>query len=111
MSFFDGYQSAAHSIVERMYADDASWTPSLGGPVQTAKVLFNSPTRKEDIADNEFEAEYPSMEYLDTYFIGLADSVRVANAETVIINGNSFSVYSIEKKYDGKTIIASLRES
>jgi hypothetical protein len=104
-NLFDGLQATAHVVVTTNMGYDASWTPSIGGPTQTGRVLFNKPTQKADITDEEYSAITTKMEYLEPGFPGLAESVNNNGNEVVIIDGIAYNCYKVDQKYDGKTVI------
>lgn len=108
---FDSIQAAAHSVVSNTMGCAASWTPAAGGPSQTAVVLFNKPTQKAQITDDQYEAIHWKFEYLAGDFSGLFESVRANNTEIVVIDGESFAAYKAERKYDGKTIVVHVEPS
>lgn len=110
MNIFDGLQGAAHTVVQNTMGYPASWTPSTGGgPTQNAVVLFNKPTQRDDISDEDYNDITPKMEYLEGDFIGLDDAVRSNKTETITINGIDYVCYKVDKKYDGKSIIISMQ--
>jgi hypothetical protein len=111
MSLFDNLQTAVFGTVNTVMADVAVWTPSTGGSAITAKVLFNDPTGKEEISQQEYDAAKPSIEYLDGTFTGLFELVSGNKRESITINGHQFKAIKAEKKYDGKTIIIHLNHS
>jgi hypothetical protein len=104
-NLFDSFQAAAHRIVTNTMGYAASWTPSAGGPTQTGIVLFNKPTQKAEIPDDEYLAISPKVEYLEPAFPGLFEAIRLNNPEVIVVEGVSFSAYKAERKYDGKTVI------
>lgn len=110
MNLFDGLQRTAQTVVETTMGYDASWTPLAGGPAITGRVLFNRPTQKAQISDQEYEDFAPKMEYFEGLFPGLLESVRRNASEPITINGNMFITLKGEKKFDGKTIIITLSD-
>ena len=110
MNLFDGVQSAAQAVVTNTMGYDASWTPSGGGGPYTARVLFNKPTQKEDIDDDNYLAIRPRIEFFEGQFPGLLESVRRNNNESVVVNAITYVAYKGEKKFDGKTIVIYLDE-
>lgn len=111
MSMFDNLQTAVFGTVNTVMADTAVWTPSIGGAAQTAKVLFNDPTGKEEIQGQEYDAEKPSIEYLAGTFPGLVELVQNNKREPIAINGTNFKAIKAKKMFDGKTIIIYLNEA
>jgi hypothetical protein len=104
-NLFDTVQAAAHQVVNNTMGSAASWTPSAGGATVTGIVLFNKPTQKAEIPDEDYLAISPKVEYLEPAFPGLFESVRLNRSEVIVVDGVSFSIYRAERKYDGKTII------
>ena len=113
---FDGMSDRVFNACERTMGYDASWTPSLGGSTQTARVLFREPTMSQEIG--EFADSYSQrtffMEFWTDDFTGLDDAVRDDELETVTIRFNdgdrNFYVRSVDKKYDGRNFKARLEE-
>lgn len=105
MNPFKALQDVALGTVKNLYADLATWSPLAGGDAYTALVLFNEPTAKADVGDEDFEALTPKMECYDNVLPGLFESVRRGNNEIVVINGNEYYPLHPKKLHDGKTII------
>lgn len=113
MTFFDEIQNTAFDIVTSTFGYTANWTPSEGGPEQTARVLYKDATDKHELSNVDYIVDRYVMEYKEEDFIGLRNAVARGDNETVkIIIGDSvtlsFLVRRTETKYDGKTIIATL---
>jgi hypothetical protein len=104
VNFFDAIQESAFDIVTNTMGYDASWNN------YTSQVLFNSPSEKQAIQDVEFDPTAFKMEYREGVFDGLKESVDEGNNETIDINGITYYVIEVKKKFDGKTFIATLRE-
>lgn len=112
-NIFNGIQSAVFDVVGAVFGNTATWQPSAGGDLQSAIVLFKDPTEKHGLSDVDFNAERYQMEYWVNDFVGLKDSVTAGIVERVTIETDEgvslqFLVRRIERKYDGKTIIAYL---
>lgn len=113
MNRFDSLQIRAQGVVTRTMGYTASWTPLAGGPTYTGDVLFNKPTQKEGVVDEDYIIQRPRIEYLEGSFPGLFESVNDHNNEYVYVTfspGDSqrFITMIADKKYDGKTIIVYL---
>ena len=108
-NLFDNIQATAYGVVTNTMGYDATWTPSAGGAQQTARVLLNKPTQKDNISDQEYDALSAKVEYKLNDFEGLYESVRTGNNETVTINTIAYAVYRAELKHDGKTILLSVQ--
>ncbi|MCM5528962.1 hypothetical protein [Parasegetibacter sp. NRK P23] len=111
MNIFDSMHRTAQKAITKTMGYMAQWMPLTGGDEITGSVLYNEPTRKQEISEQDFETFQPWMEYLEGEFPGLLESVRNNNPETVVINGRTFvTLKNGSKKYDGKTIIINLEE-
>jgi hypothetical protein len=116
---FDLMQKTMMSTIARQFGYPASWTPSLGGPAQTALILFKDATKLQNVMLNlNYEVLYPEMEYKFEDFVGLEDAARnTNNYESVVIsfakdgsNNVTYDVRKVKAKYDGKTFIATLEQ-
>lgn len=110
---FNGIQKAVFNVIGTTFGNPATWEPAAGGDTQTAIVLFKDPTEKHGLSDVDFNAERYQMEYWVNDFVGLKESVSSGTVERVTIETDEgtnlqFLVRRIERKYDGKTIIAYL---
>lgn len=108
MARFDSLQKTAVGKVNNLYAEDASWTPSGGGPAKTGKILFENPTRAMQLTGMEFDPEAIIAEYFDNDFAGLAEASNAGTAEVIVINSVNYNVRQVLRKYDGKTRLAVL---
>jgi hypothetical protein len=117
-NLFDGVQKTAFNVVTNTMGYDGSWTPSVGGATQTARVLFKNPDEawgigNSDTAKDEMEF-YPGdckMEYYTDDFTGLKTAVDDNKIETVVIDSVSYKVRSVRASWDGKTMIAVMKKS
>lgn len=110
---FDRLRDITFNVVTRVMGYTASWTPSAGGPAQTAQVLFADLTTKHllnGLYKDQLRFEYRPFDYIMEYkidvFPGLIDSARTKTPEVIIIDGNSYHVRMVTNKFDGKTFIA-----
>lgn len=88
---------------------DASWTPTVGGPTQNARVLFHNPTENRTIdTQAEYEPYRFEMEYFADYFTGLKNSVDASGKEVVTVNDVDYNVRKVIAKSDGKQFVATL---
>lgn len=112
MAYFDDIQDGAFDIVTAIFGDAATWLPSVGGPQQTAEVLYKDATEKHHLSDNDFMIERYTMEYKYGDFDGLNVSVEKGENETVRIVKRGVTLQFIVRrctaKYDGQTMIAYL---
>lgn len=109
MNMFNGLQDVLLNTVNTTMGDTATWIPSAGGAAITATVLYNGPTEKEKLFDAAYNPDKITIEYKVTDLTGLEESVEANNDEVITVtpHGN-FSIKSIQKKWDGKTMIANL---
>lgn len=101
-NIFDRMQSAAHSLVNEVMGYDCNWGDT------TARVLFNDPSKKYQLAGLDFEPAGWSMEYKEGDLPGLYESIQQANVEEVTIGTTEYWVRSVRKEFDGKTYTAQL---
>jgi hypothetical protein len=110
MNIFDAIGKTVFDISRAAFGYSAKWLPSVG-PEVVAKVLYQYPTYKVDMDENNFTLEKFFFEYYETDFPGLYESVSDAGNESVQVEvttavWKSFIVKRCEKKGDGKTIVA-----
>lgn len=116
-NLFDGVQKTAFNVVTNTMGYDGSWTPSVGGSTQTARILFKNPDEawgigNSDTAKDEIEF-YPGdvmIEYFIGSFTGLKEAVNDNKTETVVIEGDNYQVRSVRAKKDGKTLYGVLKK-
>lgn len=113
MTIFEAMAKTAFEVVKAFDGKPATWVPSNNDPEQNAIVLFKTPTKKFELSDNDYSLEDIQMEYYESDFPNLFKSVADGNNEPVNITVSegvveNFIVRRCEKKYDGKTIIATL---
>jgi hypothetical protein len=107
-NLFDGIEVASYNIVLHTMGYVATWMPSDGSGLQTGLVLFNKPTQREDISDEEYAALSTKLEYLDGAFPGLYEAISGGSSERIDVAGLKFYGYKVDRKFDGKTIIVHL---
>ena len=113
---FDSLSSKVFDVCSKVMGYDASWTPSAGGSVQTAKVLFGEPTKEDRLGEygDNYNLRTFFMEYYAGSFTGLFDSVQDANEEVVTISiddiDRTFVVLHDEAKYDGRNYRVKINE-
>lgn len=113
-NIFDDIQDKAVDIVHNTMGYDATWTPSAGGPQQTARVLFKNPSESKNFnSDRGDSLEYTpyqfTMEYKEGDFPTLkSDTETTPKSETVTVKSVDYLVSSVIAKWDGKTLIATL---
>lgn len=116
---FDRFQTGVFDTVFKSMATDVVWSPKDGSPTQYAKVLFNEPTGRYDLAEqyglfesstDGYEISKPRIEYRPDDLPGLWESVQAAEVERLTINGILYCTLRGVKKYDGKTIIVYLNK-
>lgn len=113
-NIFDTMQDAAFDVVTSTMGYDATWTPSAGGPQQTARVLLKKPTEKRSYENEtiDFEPNAYMVEYKEGDFPTLKSIVdaiaEATSAEVMNVNGIDYYVKSLPQKWDGKTNVAKL---
>lgn len=108
---FDGYKANVFDIAAQTMGYDSLWIPSDGSVPDgyTARVLFNNPSEKKNLAGIEYDPRNWKMEYRFTQFPGLKDIVDTSTTEeSVTINGHDYWVRAVDAKFDGDTYIAIL---
>lgn len=113
MSIFDAIGKQTFNVIRAFDGRPATWKPLNDATEINKIVLYKNPTQKLELGQNDFSLERFAMEYYETDFPGLYESVSDANNETVIIEVSegvlqTFIVKRCEKKYDGKSILAIL---
>lgn len=108
---YDSIAQTAFGVVADTMGHDATWQPSSGGEVQSARVLFREPSRKEMLGDVHFLPNQYMMEYYDSDFSDLKTFADNGYSEVVTIDGKDYTVLSVRKKYDGHTLIAHLEKN
>lgn len=107
-NIFDGLRDMAFDTTTNVMGKDASWTPSTGGPMQTARVHFENADASQKLGDIEYQPVQPTMEYRKPFFSGLKASVDANNDESVTIDGIIYYVRSVKAIKDGNTLVAIL---
>ena len=109
-SNFDLLESTMMDVITNQFGYSASWSPSTGGDVKFAKVLFGDPTKAAFVQAAAFDGDTnPFMEYKKGDLDGLVEAVRdTKKKETVIIDSKQYRCRMVKKKYDGDTIIITL---
>lgn len=109
-SNFDLLEQTMMDVVTNQFGYGASWSPSGGGPAQTGMVLFSSPTKKQQVQTLDFVGDTNYfMEYRKGVFTGLKEAVDdTKKKEQVVIDGTTYNVRMVKKKYDGDTYVATL---
>jgi len=108
MNLFDNLQRTAFGVVTHTMGYAASWTPSAGGAVKTATVLFKDASQTARLLQIEYDPKLAIIEYFDTDLPGLKVSVNSKNDEIIVVNGIEYGVNEIKADADGKTLIAKL---
>lgn len=111
-NLFDDAQSVTFKTAAKTFGYSATWTPSIGGDEQTARILYNDPAEKDKIGEVEYDPYAYQMEYEKGDFIGLKEASDALKTEKVTIDGRyglkTFFVRKVKGKYDGNTFIADL---
>lgn len=110
-SRFDNMQRGTVERVNNLFGFPAVWNPSDDSDQQTAKILFEDPTRLMELGGLvEYNPQNVLMEYKEGDFVGLREAANSGANETVIVDGVSYNVRQVDLKYDGKTYIAILEK-
>lgn len=113
MNLFDNLQDNLTGAIKSTFGYPAVWNPTVGGPAQTATVLYKGPTEKEKLANVDYDTDRVTMEYDHSDFAGLHESVKTNKREpiTITVSGQQidFLVLGIQKLHDGKTFEARLK--
>lgn len=107
-NLFDGFRDAAYNMVLNTMGQTATWAPSNGSPPQTAVVLFNQPTAKDDFGNDDFNIVTTRCEFPYNVLPGLFEAVQAGNSELINIAGLDFYAFKADRKYDGQTIVLQL---
>lgn len=107
-NIFDGLQNTCFDTVTTVMGYDATWSPSIGGPTKTGRVLLNNPTESRKVSEVEYDPYVYRMEYKRGVFDGLKESADANGTETVTIRGQQYVVREVAAKNDGNTMIATL---
>ena len=83
------------------FAVTAAWTPSVGGPQQTAQVLLDSPDLEL------FSGAVQSRQYAIIYAVN--QLVGLKTSESITVNGVNHVVREVAAVDDGKIMHATLR--
>lgn len=114
MNPFDTIQAAAFDVVTNTFGYAAKWTPSGSAVEQTAKVLYKDATENHGLSDQDYDVERYKMEFKSGDFVELkkvidtADTIEKVYIEIEKDTWLEFMVRHIERKFDGKTFIATL---
>ena len=103
---FDMLQKTVFNTVESVFGYQAFWTPSNGGPILQATVLFNSPTDNAQLAGPaEYMEPHWSIEYASDQFVGLKELLDIANTlEVITIDDIEYHARNAITLFDGKTV-------
>lgn len=107
-NLFDGLQATTFDVVTATMGYTATWQPSDGGPLQTARVLYRNPTENQKLADQLYDPYRYTMEYKQGHFAGLKERADGQYTEQVAIGSINYYVRKVEGKFDGKTMVATL---
>lgn len=110
MNIFDGLEESTFNIVANTMGYQAVWSPSDGGVLLSAIVLYKNPSETARVLEVEYNPKRAMMEYFETDLPGLFEAVAdKSNDETVVINGIEYGVNQVLSKFDGKSYTAHLQ--
>jgi hypothetical protein len=101
-NIFDNLQAKAHSLVNQVMGYDCTWGEHV------ARVLFNDPSKKYQLAGLDFEPAGWSMEYKEGDLPGLYERSQQGEIDEVTIGTTDYWVRSVRKEFDGKSYTAQL---
>lgn len=112
MNIFDSIGRTTFDICRAVFGYAATWLRT-DGPEVSKQVLYQYPGQTVDLSGNKYTLEDYRLEYYETDFPGLKESVDDAGNERVKIETTpgtfqNFIVKRCERKGDGRTIIAYL---
>lgn len=107
-NIFDRLQTGLWETVNKTFGYDATWQPSQGGALQSAKVLYKDPSQNEKLQGIEYNPYHWQIEYNLGSFDGLMEAVRAGETETISLLSKTFYVREVTAHWDGKTYIANL---
>ncbi len=104
-------QTQLHRTINKVFGYVVQWTPSTGGPMQEAQVLFNDPTKTYKLGDADYSPNLYSIDWIKGDLEGLFQAVRGNKLEIVFLReiGSDISTavaYNCMKagaQWDGKT--------
>lgn len=110
---FDRLKEQAFGVTSRLMGYHASWSPSEGGPTQTARINFMGPTEIIKVLDMEYNPRNFGMEYMVGTFSGLLEAANSnQNEEFVTITKDGieteYFVQIVRLKQDGDECLATL---
>lgn len=113
MNPFDSLKLACFATIATTMGYDAVWQKE-GGEEIPARVLFNEPTREEEVGSHDYGYRRPTLEYKGTDWPGLKELVEAKEQVIVSLRGRSYEVLSIEAEKgvarDGEVFTAILQE-
>lgn len=108
-SRFDRLQKRVFDKAKDTFGYDASYTSADQTVTWEGLVLFADPTRAYELAGMEVSANRYVMEYREGDLPGLKERVdERGSLECVTVDGNKFSITSVDQHHDGETYRAYL---
>lgn len=110
MNIFDAIGKTTFDVMRTTFGNSATWLREN----ITATVLYKHPSHKVDLSENDYMSEQFQMEYYETDFPGLLESVSngVVEKVTIEVSKDVFEEFGIrvtpKRKGDGKTVVAIL---
>ena len=111
MSLFDDAQNISFDIINKVFGEEALWTPVSTGITLVAQVFFNAPSSPDKVSGTRYFPFDYEMEYRVGFFDGLLELIREGVVQTVTIKSVIYFVTEVKAKFDGKTISVCLKEA
>jgi hypothetical protein len=105
---FDALQASADRVITAVVGYEATWTPSNGGPAQTARVLFKDPADDQRLVGVDVSTIAPECQFLVGTFNGLKELAAITKKEQLALGGRTYYVRKVEALNDGRTLRATL---
>lgn len=110
-NIFDIAKGTAYRTTAKIMGYNVEWYDNQNEQLFTSRVHFKYPTVSEELHEIDYKPTEPMMEYLEGQLPGLKAAVDSGRSEQVNIDGKGeFYVRSVNRKYDGETLVAVLAE-
>lgn len=110
---FDGLKLSVFNTVASTMGYDAVWfADGIENPGISARVLYNYPSKEEEVANHSYMFDRPTIEFKIGDFPGLKGRVDANSKEVIQVRGELFYVFSVHGKdsiaNDGENFFAEL---
>jgi len=103
MGLFDKYQEKLWKVINPIFGDLVTWSPSSGGADVSGIALFRNPTNEEMLLDGDLQPENAVIEWEKGDFQGLYESIRGSGVESIEHLGVDYLAWRGFALADGKT--------